>query len=291
MTYALLILQQLISASTHLIAKSVTASVHPTTVVLFRGLFTCLAYGIWVALRRKHLLKVDREDLPLLALLGLINLPINQLLFIWGVKFTTAPNAALAYALTPVFVVLLLWIRTRKDPGRRRLFGVVLALIGAVIVLIDKGASISAQHTLGNIMVLGASASWAVYTVAGRRLVMKYGAFHATALTFFSGILFYLPLFFLLPVPADLDPLFASTGSENIWMQLFYLGVITSGVGYGLWYYALTHLDAGKVAVFNNLQPIFTTIMALVIFGTEPTIPFVIGGVIALVGVVVTQKA
>lgn len=289
MTYALLVLQQIISASTHLIAKSVTGVLHPTTVVLFRGLFTCLAYGIWVGIRRKHLRVVDREDLPLLALLGLINLPINQLLFIWGVKFTTAPNAALAYALTPVFVVLLLWVRTRKNPGRRRLFGVALALIGAAIVLIDKGASISPQHTLGNIMVLGASASWAVYTVAGRRLVMKYGAFHATALTFFSGILFYVPLFLVLPVPADLGPLTAA-GNENIWMQLFYLGVITSGVGYGLWYYALTHLDAGKVAVFNNLQPIFTTIMALAIFGTQPTLPFVIGGVIALAGVVVTQK-
>lgn len=289
MTYALLVLQQIISASTHLIAKSVTGALHPTTVVLFRGLFTCLAYGIWVGVRRKHLRVVDREDLPLLALLGLINLPINQLLFIWGVKYTTAPNAALAYALTPVFVVLLLWVRTRNNPGRRRLFGVALALIGAAIVLIDKGASISPQHTLGNIMVLGASASWAVYTVAGRRLVMKYGAFHATALTFFSGILFYVPLFMVLPVPADLGPLM-SAGNESIWMQLFYLGVITSGVGYGLWYYALTHLDAGKVAVFNNLQPIFTTIMALAIFGTQPTLPFLIGGVIALAGVVVTQK-
>jgi len=288
LTYLLLIIQQLIAASTHLVAKSVTGELHPTMVVLIRGLFTAVAYGLWVMMKRRSLKRVDRSDLGLLLLLGLVNLPVNQLLFIWGVKFTTAPNAALAYALTPIFVVLMLVISRREWPGPRRILGIVLALVGAVIVLVDKGASISSEHMLGNIMVLGASASWAVYTVAGRRMIMKYGAFHATALTFFTGVAIYIPIWWLIPVPADTAALVGSS-AVSVWSQLFYLGVVTSGIGYGLWYYALTHLDASRVAVFNNLQPIFTTIMALIIFGTQPTPAFLIGGLIALGGVVVTQ--
>jgi drug/metabolite transporter (DMT)-like permease len=290
-TYFLLFIQQLIASSTHLVAKNITHDLHPTVVVLFRGIFTCLAYGAWVLIRRRHLVHVKRSDLPLILLLGLINLPINQLLFVWGVKFTTAPNAALAYALTPVFVVIMLALARTGEAGWKRWIGVGVALIGAVIVLVDKGARLSPDHTLGNVMVLCASASWAAYTVLGRRLIMTYGAVHATALTFFSGLGWYVLVYTFLPIDTDTSPLTEASNAGSIWLQLFYLGVITSGLGYALWYYALTHMETSKVAVFNNLQPVLTTILALIIFGTEPTIPFVIGGVIALSGVVITQRA
>lgn len=291
MTYLLLLLQQLIASSTHLIAKNVTGTVHPTTVVLLRGVFTCVAFGIWWVMRHRTLKPVQRSDWPLILLLGLINLPVNQLLFIWGVKFTTAPNASLAYALTPVFVVIYLAVGKGASPGWKKWLGVALALIGAAIVLFDRGVSFSAEHTLGNIMVLAASASWAAYTVLGRRLIATYGSVYATALTFFSGLAIYAMVFLAIPVPFDLAPLVHPHQAAGIWFQLFYLGVITSGVGYALWYYALTHMDTSSVAVFNNLQPIFTTILAFILFGTEPTLAFLIGGVIALAGVVVTQKA
>ena len=227
----------------------------------------------------------------MLLLLGFINLPVNQMLFIWGVKFTTAPNASLAYALTPVFVVIYLAIGKRANPGWMKWLGVLLAMVGAAIVLFDRGVSFSAEHTLGNLMVLAASASWAGYTVLGRRVIAAYGSVYATALTFFFGLGLYSIVWTLLPVPGDFTPLFSAEQGPSIWFQLFYLGVITSGVGYGLWYYALTHMETSKVAVFNNLQPILTTLLAFFLFGTEPTIYFLIGGAIALAGVIVTQKA
>ena len=290
MTYLLLLLQQLISSSTHLVAKSVTETLHPTTVVLIRGVLSCVAFGIWVLIRRKSIRGIDREDIPRLLLLGLINMPINQLLFIWGVKYTTAPNASLAYALTPAFVVILLFMFRRTNPGWRKMAGVCVAFIGAAIVLIDRGAGFAPSQTLGNVMVLGASMSWAGFTVLGRQMVLKYGPIYTTALTFFAGLALYIPLWALIPVH---DPAFPLTDSTwlSTWTQLFYLGVITSGVGYGLWYYALSRMDSGRVSVFNNLQPIITSVLALVIFGTHPTPLFLVGGVIALIGVIITQRA
>ena len=120
-------------------------------------------------------------------------------------------------------------------------------------------------------------------------MVAKYGPVYATALTFFAGLALYIPVWALIPIH---DPALALTDETWLatWSQLFYLGVITSGVGYGLWYYALNHMDAGRVAVFNNLQPIITSVLALIIFGTEPTPLFLVGGVIALVGVIITQR-
>jgi RarD protein len=292
--YLGLFLQQLIAATTHLMAKSVTAEVHPVLVVLWRGVFTCIAYAVWFLLARSLVKRIDRSDWPMLVLLGAINMPINQLLFIWGVKYTTAPNAALAYALTPMFVVIIGMMFFKDRPHGRRLFGLVLAILGAVIVLLDRGASTSASHMLGNVMVLMASASWAVYTVMGRRLAVKYGPLYTTGLSFFTGLLLYLPVSLLVPVPLSMDPLILGTASQSAttsWAQLLYLGVITSGVGYAIWVWALTRLDSSQVSVFNNLQPVLTTVLALLLFGQVPSMIFLVGGVIALTGVIMTQRS
>ncbi len=289
MIYLLLLLQQLISSSTHLIAKNVTGVLHPTTVVLLRGCFTCAAFGLWCVLRRRRLPVVERKDLPLLLLLGLINMPINQLLFIWGVRYTTAPNASLAYALTPAFVVVFLLLAGKERAGWKRYLGVAIAFAGAAIVLADRGAALDSTQLLGNIIVLAASMSWAAFTVLGRTMIAKYGPVYTTALTFFFGLALYVPLWAVLPVHDTASALTNSSWSFT-WLQLFYLGVITSGVGYALWYYALAKLDSSRVAVFNNLQPVITSILALMIFGTEPTPLFVAGGIVALSGVVLTQR-
>jgi drug/metabolite transporter (DMT)-like permease len=67
------------------------------------------------------------------------------------------------------------------------------------------------------------------------------------------------------------------------------LGVITSGLGYALWYFALTKMEASKLAVFNNIQPVLTTVMAYFLFNTLPSEFFIFGAIIAIIGVVITQ--
>jgi RarD protein len=290
MIYLLLIVQQLISSSTHLVADDISEKLHPIHVVLIRGIFTCVAFLCWFVIRRGGWKPVQREDLGLIAILGLLNISINQVFFIWGVKFTTAPNASLAYALTPVFVVFLAGVFHGQRVPWKKWIGVVTAIAGAGIVLVERGVVLQAEQTIGNIMVLCASISWAAYTYYSIRLIERYGAVQAITLTFFSGLLIYIPFWMLIPVEASFSALAGPQAAET-WFQLVYLGVITSGVGYGLWYIALSKLPSSNVAVFNNLQPILTSVLALVLFGHEPTSMFVVGGIMALMGVIITQRS
>lgn len=285
--------QQLIAASTHIVAKSVTHTLHPTMVVLFRAFFSCIFYGSWMIIRRSHVKRIDAEDRLPIILLGLLNIPLNQLLFVWGVQLGSAPNAALAYALSPAFVLVIMAVFMRERPSWTKRIGVAIAFAGTALVLIDKGARLSSDLFLGNIIVLAASLAWSFYTVFGRRLAIKYGAFYLTACTMFVGTILYIPIYLLMPVPFDTTALTTAVNGVDpsmTWFQLVYLGMITSGLGFGLWYYALTHWDPAKVSVFNNLQPILTTILAFFLFSQVPTPLFVVGGAIALTGVIVTQR-
>ncbi|MFM6955352.1 MAG: DMT family transporter [Ignavibacteria bacterium] len=282
--YPLILLQQIIASSTHLFAKHVTSLIHPSTVVLFRGIFSAIAYGLWMLITRKTLKTIDKTDIPGFFVLGALNMPINQLLFIWGVRYTTPANASLAYALTPAFVLMIAIAFLGETLTKRKLYGIIIAMVGTFIVLFEKGLAFGSEQFLGNIMVLMASISWAIYTSMGKRYAMKYGGIFTTGISMFTGLILYFPIAMLLPF--EIDP---SSYDSSIWFQLFYLGVITSGLGYGLWYFVLTKMEASKLAVFNNIQPVLTTIMAFFLLNTLPSEFFIIGAIIAIIGVVITQ--
>ena len=93
-------------------------------------------------------------------------------------------------------------------------------------------------------------------------------------------------MFFIL----DIEYSFAQITSIN-WVQLIYLGAITSGVGYALWYYALTKIEASKISVYNNLQPVLTTLLSVLFFATPITLPFIFGGLLIIAGVTITQRS
>jgi len=283
--YFLLLFQQLIASGTHIIAKSLTLEVSPPVVLLFRAMSVTILYLIVIAIGRKRFPKIERKDYLMLLGLGILNIPINQFLFLTSMKMTSAPNVALAYALTPAFVFLIGTIFYRDIATKLKVFGLTIAILGAGIIISEKGVDLYSEGFSGDILALLASLSWALYTVWGKKISMKYGAIYISGLTMIIGFLTYVPVFLALNVEWNI----ADISTKN-WLQILYLGLITSGLSYAIWYYALTKIDASKVSVFNNLQPALTTLLSMFFFAFYPSVEFVIGASLIIVGVVVTQK-
>lgn len=285
---ALVGIQQLVASSTHVVARSVAATVPATTIVFYRGVLSVLLYALWVIPRRHRDIPrtVARSDWWRFLVLGAVNMPLNQYLFIAGLKYTTAPNAALAFALSPVFVLLFARWLLGEPLTPTKVSGVVMAVLGAVIVAFGRGARFGPDAMVGNLMELAASCAWSFYTVWGRPLVQRYGAVQTTALGMLTGLVLFFPLVVFVPggllAPGKL--------SLQHWLEITYLGIITSGIGWALWYVLLRWIEAGRLAVFNNLQPVLTVLLAWIVFGEFPPVEFWIGGAIAITGVMVSQR-
>ena len=285
MIQILIFIQQLIASGTHIVAKGITYEIEPALILLYRSALASLFYIVWLSFRKDSIKKIDRKDIYKLILLGMLNIPLNQFLFLQGLKYTTAPNMALAYALTPAFVLLIAVIFYKEHASPKKLLGVAIAIVGAIVVLLERGLIFTDESLLGDFLALAASLSWALYTIIGRNISIKYGAIYSTGLAMSIGFLLYVPVFLIMPIPFQ----FYEITNVN-WIQLIYLGVITSGVGYAIWYYALTKTEASKVAVFNNLQPVMTTILSIIFLGTVLTPFFVVGGLMIILGVFITQR-
>ncbi len=281
--YLVLSIQILVASATHIVAKSVVGDVDAVTLTFLRGVVSVVGLCGIVAVRGRwvHIARGDRWPLVFLGFLG----TINQLLYLYGLRFTTAANAALLYASTPVFVLILSALMLGERMTLVRTIGILVAFFGVLIVIFERGVSLTSEYTIGNLIILVAVLAWALFTILGKRQVMTYGALQATVAASVAGTALLAP-FGLFSTMAS------SVGSYTVtdWSGILYLGIGTSVVGYLLWYYALRRIDASRLAVFANGQPIVATILSVIFLGATISPQFLVGATITLAGVVVTQR-
>lgn len=281
--YVIIIIQLLFASATHIFAKAVAGKVDALTLTLLRNIIAVVGFCSLLVFRRISV-QLSKEDRRLFLLLGFL-IVFNQYLYLYGMKYTTAANGALLYALTPIFVLILSRIFMIETITFSKIFGIIFAFIGVTVVIFEKGINTSTEFAFGNIIVLLAVMTYALFTILGKPLVLKYGALSTTALANMAG------LFFIIPAGAYNTVTFPFEQLHMIdWIGIMYLGVGTSIIGYLLWYYALRRIDATRLSVFANGQPIIASILSIIFLQATITGQFIIGGIITLAGVIMTQR-
>ena len=281
--YAVLVVQSLMASGTHIVAKVVVRDVESFTLTVIRTVISSVAMGVILLLRGKRP-AVRREDYSSFFWLAFLAVPLNQFLFLYGMRFTIPSNAALLYATTPIIVLVFSHFFLGESLSRFKVAGVVMGFTGVTIVIFERGLSASMEYVFGNVVIFVAVLAWALYTVYGRKMIVKYGAIETSCLTLIGGTLLFLPVGI---VPALRFPYGTITAAN--WLQIGYLAIVTSVFSYLLWYYALGRIEAGRVALFSNFQPILVTVLAVTLLGQSVTPAFIIGGAIAIGGVVTAQ--
>lgn len=277
-------LQTLISAGTYLIAKGVLAELAPLEVAWLRFVGGGLVYAAVFAATGRGLLP-PREAIPRVLLLGLVGLVFNQCFFLVGLSRSTPTHAAILYALTPACVLVGSRIFLAERISLGKALGIVVAFAGVAVVLLEKGLQAAKGPLVGDLFILGAVLSWAGYTVWARPVSARYGSLTATGWALMAGGLFALPFGPLFVHPAALAQVSAAA-----WAGVAFLVVVTSVISYLLWGYALARLEAAKVAVFANLQPVATALLSWAILGEGITLPVLVGGLLVIAGVTATQR-
>jgi drug/metabolite transporter (DMT)-like permease len=286
MIYFLLVFQQLLASSTHIIGQDVGHHVNPSIVLIFRSCIASVAFLLILAAKREGIANIEKKDWKRIILLGVLNVPINQALFLQGLQHTSAANSALLYAMTPALVFILTLFIHREAPTKWKIVGIVLAFVGVAMIIFEKGASLTSESTIGNLMIFAAVIAWALYTLIGKPLVEKYGALRITGLNMAVGALVFLPIGLMTSDMHDIAKI-----SMISWEEIVYMALFASVLNYFLWFYALGKLETSKVAIFQNLQPVMTTVLALILGTASITLNFVAGGVLALIGVILVQLA
>ena len=282
----ILILVSLVWAGSFIVVDIVTKEMDPIDLGFLRFL-VATPIMIFIAFLRKTPLSIPRREIPWLIVLGLTGVTFLYLFQFLGIHFTNAPIASVLINTNVIFIAILCGLFLHEPLTRKRIAGIVISFIGVIVIMLsdiqNQEWNFDNLFYIGGILMLLSAFCWALYSFVGKRLLKTYDELLITTYAFGFGTLFYIP--FVLP---HLNFVLQRT-SFNGWLSILYLALICSIFAYLGWYYSLKYIDASKAAVFLNLIPLFTIIIAF-LFGNPLTWFFLLGSALILYGVYLTQK-
>ena len=267
------------------IAKSLMPSSFQPMQLLFMRLLGGLII-FWIFQRLFVPEKVEKKDLFMLALCGILGFAANQALFYEGLNLTTPVDASLIHVMNPVFVLIFASIIIREKITWMKVGGIALGAAGALILIFyGRKVNMSVNSFAGNILVVLNMLFYALYLVLIKPMVAKY---HTTT------ILKWVSFFgFIAIVPFSIRGMleFHFTGiTLNAWLALGYIIIMCTFLAYLLINYALKFVEASTVSFFTYLQPLIASVTSVSIGGETITIPKVIAAMLIFTGVYLVNR-
>jgi len=197
--------------------------------------------------------KPHKADLLTLCYLGLVGHALYQVVFIYGINWTSAGNTSLLLATMPVWVALFSSLTAVDKVRSNTWIGLACSIIGILFVVLGSGKTVGfARETLrGDILIVFGTLLYATFTIRSKPLMAHYTPLEVSTYTMTSGTLGLA----LVATPAVLRSNLAAVPFAA-WAALAFSGVFAIVVGYYIWNSGVKLLGPAKTAIYSNLSPV-----------------------------------
>ena len=208
---------------------------------------------------------------------------LNQLGYVYSIKFTTASTVALIIGTTPIFVAVFAHAVGLEQLSRAFWIAGVISFVGAALIAVGERGGLSA-NVKGDALAVVTAATWAAYSVAITPLMRDYSPYRISAIVLVGCWL-----------------LLAAAGGYQVPGQRFDLGWLTwVAFGYAvlgplvitnvLWFTSIDRVGPSRASLFANLQPFFAVVFALILLHEHMTRIQIAGGFLIAAGIVLERR-
>ncbi len=268
------------------VIKFAIADFHPLGFTVVRFALAAL-FLIAVMLVNHEPFAIERRDSFAIIRLGFLGITLYSILFMYGLKLTTAANSALLISLSPLFGALFSAASGKERLTVRIVAGLALATAGVVLIIRSHHGelSFSSSEVAGDLLTLCATITWALYTITAKPLLEKYSAVKVTAYNMAAGS------FLLLPVSMNglINQPWSSISLLS-WAAMAFASFIAAGVAYVFWYQGVKEIGVTRTMVYHYLMPFAAVLFAAFALGERITLLQCIGGAGILSGVYLVQN-
>lgn len=204
-----------------------------------------------------------------------------------GLRLTTATNAALLNAASPVSLAMLAALFLHERLPLRAVIGIGLSVIGVGVIVTQGSWEVIAQsrYNPGDLILLGTQLSWGIYTICGRQIMRQISPLAATTYTYMTGGLFLT----VACVWLEWDQWTLAQTTLPSWLAIAYQS--TLGTFAHFWFYdVIATIGPSRAGVFLNLVPVMAIAIAYVFLHEPVTLPHLVGGGIVISGILVATR-
>ncbi|HEX5839777.1 MAG TPA: DMT family transporter [Anaerolineales bacterium] len=267
----------------YVVSKVVLEIIPPFTLVALRLVLGAVTLAVILLLRGFP--KLSRAKKMQVLGVGFVGYGVSLSLQFLGTKLSTAGNGSLVTSATPAFVLLFAWLLLGERITGRRLLALFVATLGVVAVIDPGSARLEPDLFLGNLFLIGAAITWALYSVLVRKVTQSMDVMLFSLIAFLGG----LPV----AVPAAAWELTSTSIGEitlGVVGGVLFLGIISTALAMVLWNTAFAYVSAGLASLTFFAQPVVGTLLGWLFLGEQVTPLFLFGGALIGLGMVISSR-
>jgi drug/metabolite transporter (DMT)-like permease len=266
-------------------AKIIVGIAPPMTIGFFRFLTASILFLVLLFATEPEPKRIfRRSNLKILFLVGMTGIFGYGVLFLTGMRFTTAAQGAIIAGFNPATVSLVAHIYHKERLSKRwQYIGFMIAFLGVIFVVgIQALLEFNIEYLIGNLIILVAMFTWGLYSSIGKEAMKSLSPLEVTA----GGSIIGTVLFGIGAVteevwvlPALVDPIF--------WVNALYLGSCVTFIGFLFYFVSINKLGATKSGGFINLVPVFGTLFSFLIMNEIIYWTYSVGLVLVVMGIII----
>jgi len=286
--YILLIFTTLFWSGNFIVGKAASLyEIPPFTLNFYRWLCAWLILAPFtlkeIFRKRDYIMK----NVKLIAILGITSITVFNSVVYYSLNFTQVISGVLMISTIPVMIIFFCWIFRIEKTNLYQILGVIFSLFGVIIIITkaDLGKLLNLNFNKGDLWMVVAMFSWAIYSALLRKkkFELSHIAFLQTIIT--AGLIFLLPAYILeimLGHKLDVHMPFLLT--------LGYVVLFPGLASFFFWIKGISIIGSNRSGIFLHLIPIFSTVMAILIFNEKFMNFHLIGATLIVTGIVLSSK-
>jgi drug/metabolite transporter (DMT)-like permease len=263
--------------------RMIANDIEPTQLSFFRWFFVFLILLPYLLYRAKHIFNIFKRDYLILISSGVLGIAAFNTFLYYGLQTTTATNGLLINSSIPVMIIVLSAFILKIKLTKVQTFGIILSTLGVVFLILKGNLEniITLEFTRGDLWILLACITWALYSVLLKYKPKDLNSFDFLSITIFIGIIALTIIFFILGYDFE----FSSLNNEKVFYPFIYMVIFPSLLSFYFWNTAIVAIGANKAGQFTHLMPIFGAILAYIFLGEVLEAYHLAGAIFIAIGI------
>tara|TARA_Y100001949_G_scaffold149367_1_gene134035 strand:- start:249 stop:1145 length:897 start_codon:yes stop_codon:yes gene_type:complete len=286
--YIFLILATLFWSGNFIVGKAASLfEIPPFTLNFYRWTF---AWLILAPFTLKEIFKKKSyilNNIKLILILGITSITVFNSIVYYSLNFTQVISGVLMISTIPVMIIFFCWVFKIEKTNFYQILGVFFSLMGVVVIVTnaDINKLLNLNFNKGDLWMVVAMFSWAMYSALLRKKKFKLSQISLLQTIISAGLILLLPAYLIemaLGYRANIHLPFILT--------LTYVVLFPGLASFFFWIKGISIIGSNRSGIFLHLMPIFSTIMAMLIFKEKFMTFHLIGAILIITGIILSSK-